>query len=1061
MGTPSIGVALLASMLWLGLALPANSGGPQAVESIPFEASAEGTPPVSTPPGQRLPSPPDFDRDVRPILASRCFACHGPDAGSRKAGLRLDTEDGARSVLTPGSPGQSELYRRVTSPDPDLRMPPPDTPGGHGTPLDPASTQVLRAWIEDGAPWARHWAFAPPVAAELPDPGVHPIDAFIERRLGQEGLDLAPPAEVHTLARRLSFDLVGLPPEPDRVAALGPNPSDADWNAYIDELLDSPHHGERLAHWWLDGARYADTDGFQADATRTNWPWRDWVVEAFQQDMPFDEFTRLQFAGDLLPGAGEDEVLATCFHRNHMHNGEGGRDPEESRVDYVRDRVNTVGTVWLGLTLSCAQCHDHKFDPISQADYYSLTAYFDSIDESGRAGGQATPFLTLRSDRVAGPLGVATEEARVAQERVDRLRERAGPGFSRWFEVQSRRVEGGFQAWRPWIPGSVAAAEGSSLEVDPDGTVRCTTGDAIQEDYVLELVDPGLERVTGFRIEVLVEQPGGLAYTDDGEFILTNVKAQVVGPDPRDVRDLELAGAVASVEGVGVDKQYGPVVGVLDDDPRTGWTTRTRTVAGQTELVIALGEPLHLGSDERVQMRLMHRSTVPKAHIRRFRIAATDQRSSAVRGLGPMPLEELADLGGAPSLDSLPPELAERLLDQFLEDDPTYQDAELRSKRLEAQRAALGTAAGDLRVTVLRERAEPRVTAILERGVWDQRGPPVERGLPGALLSEEVTPAASRLDLANWITSRSHPLTARVLVNQIWQLHFGAGIVRTPADFGIQGARPTHPELLDWLAVDFMEHGWSLRHLVRRIVTSRTYRQSSRVDGALLDRDPENLLLARGPRFRLPSWMIRDAALAASGLLDRTLGGPPVFPYQPPGVWSDPFMGRFEYRPTLGQARHRRTLYSFWRRNIAPTFLFDQADRRTCEVVRRNTNTPLQALTLLNDRSYREAAQALAESTLGEWGASRAADAPDGMVQRMALRVLTRRLEPEELAPLLELQREVREAFELDPVAAREFTRPSPQAVLPVPSDLDPIVLASWVPIAQLLLNLDEAITHG
>ena len=1001
----------------------------------------------------------DFNRDIRPILSEHCFACHGFDENSREAGLRLDTREGATADLggyaavVPGMPADSELISRVVSDDPELLMPPPDS---HRKRLAPSDVALLRRWVHEGAPWGKHWAFVPPRKAVVPR-GAHPVDFFVRRRLRDEGLVPAARAADHALLRRVSFDLTGLPPS---AASPASGLSDRSWEKHVDRLLQSPHFGERMAMWWLDSARYSDTDGFQQDATRTNWPWRDWVVDAFNHNLPFDQFTIEQFAGDLLPEATKEQQLATCFHRNHMNNGEGGRDPEESRVDYVIDRVNTSGTVWLGLTLACTQCHDHKFDPISQRDYYSFAAYFNSIDETGAAGGNAKPILKYMSPYAHRAVLEANALVNRAKAELELARATAEEQADRWVDQQIQRLAQAaeFQAWEWVSPVRLATKEGCQLRQDGESVIQASASDAPQDDYLVTAGSSNLERITGVRLEVFPDDKhtdGKYSFGENGEFILTNLKLLVHSASSSQIREIPLASAVADVNGTGVDKKYANVSGTLDDDPRTGWTTRTKPADVVHQAVFALREPLSLKSDEELEFVLMQRSLDPGALIGRFRLSVTDQPGNAVRSLGQMPLEELNEQirsSRSSTLTSrkLPGELRRRLVDQFLEDHAAFQQAKSRYGRASRQHNDAKKAAGELSVMVLKQRAAPRNTHVLERGVWDKPGEQVSTGVLPAVLPREPSSVPTRLELARWIVSRDNPLTARVIVNQLWQLLFGEGLVRTPGDFGVQGEAPTHPELLDWLAVEFVESGWDVKRLIRLIVCSETYRQSSAVDRALLERDPQNRLLARGARFRLPSWMIRDAQLASSGLLNPAIGGPPVFPYQPEGVWRDQFMGRFRYQPSLGPPQYRRTLYAFWRRTSAPTFLFDTAMRRTCEVAPRRTNTPLQALTLMNDTTALEAARTLAESLLEEHDG-------DALLSEMFHKVLGRRPGIEELSILRREQTSALAFYSRDPEAAAELIRVGQLDSLPETGVAN---LAASMVVANMVFNLDEAITH-
>ena len=1013
-----------------------------------------------------------FARDVLPVLSDRCFHCHGPDENKRKAKLRLDVEAEAKRdrdgthAIAPGKPEQSEVWLRIISQDEDELMPPPDS---HRKALTSDEREVVRRWIKAGAPWGRHWSFEPPVKSPLPGKHQHPVDAFVRDKLASEGMRPSEPGSPHTLIRRIHFDLLGLPPAPETVARWEPRftpPRFASSSRkaehqrqvvsdLVAELLQSPHFGERMAMWWLDAARYADTDGFQQDAQRSNWPWRDWVVQAFNANMPFDQFTIEQFAGDLLPDATPEQRLATCFHRNHMTNGEGGRDPEESRVDYVIDRVNTMGTTWLGLTLGCAQCHSHKFDPVSQTDYYSLSAFFNSIDEDGKAGGGAKPFLAYQS-----PLAeLAVKEAQglvSARDPVERqARTDAEQPFATWLEQQAKAVRGGFKAWHV-LHGTVESQEGTTLAQAADGIVQASGANPFQDDYRL-MAPISLPRITGLKLEVFPHSShtgGGLSRGKSGEFILTDIKVQVRQRGSTQVRDIAVKGAVADVEDQSKTgaREYGRVSGVLDDDPRNGWTTRGAPQNEPHTALFELEQPLVLARDEELIFQLLHRSTGGDANIGRFRVLATDQAGPAVRELRPAPLEELAgSVSGTPTSTQIDVKLRDRLMVQFLEDHAPFQTAKRALDRAKAQLAEAKSAAGKLNVMVLAERKKPRDTFVLVRGVWDKHGDKVTQDVPARIAPWPTGVNRDRLGLARWIVSKDNPLTARVAVNHFWQMLFGAGLVRTPEDFGLQGEPPTHPRLLDWLAVEFMESGWDVKHLLTLIITSETYQQSSAADAKSMDRDPENRLLARGSRFRLPSWMLRDAALQTSGLLNPALGGPPVRPYQPEGVWEELFMGRFTYLPSEGAAQYRRTLYAFWRRTIAPTYLFDTAQRRVCEVRTPRTNTPLQALTLLNDETFLEASRTLAAEAL------RARKGSRDRLQLLFQHVLSREGSSRELAVL---QREVDKAlahYQSHADEAAAFLRVGQTSA---DASLDLPALAAHTLAASLLFNLDEAITH-
>lgn len=989
-----------------------------------------------------------FSREVLPILSENCFSCHGPDESNRKADLRLDSREGALQALVEGKPEASELIARIISDDDDLLMPPPSS---HKSRLKPTQIETLKAWIQSGANWGKHWAYEQPtrssepividkklaVEAPLHFPLRSPVDQFVWARLSKEGHAPSPEAARHTLLRRVTFDLTGLPPSPEELRDF--DGSAASYEAAVDRLLASPHFGERMAMWWLDVARYADTDGFQADSNRENWPWRDWVVEAFNSNMPFDQFTLEQFAGDLLPEATAEQKLATAFHRNHMTNGEGGRDPEESRVDYVLDRVNTMGSVWLGLTLGCTQCHSHKFDPIAQADYYGITAFFNSIDEDGKAGKQAKPYLTYESKYVDR----AIEEAKLLVEKRKgpeaAARQAARKPFEEWLATQKQNTKADNNDWTPLL-GNLESSEGTQLTQSPDAIVQADGPNLNQDDYRL-IAPVKLSRVTGLKLEVMPHEShtrAAFSRGESGEFILTDVKAQVRKIGSSQLRDIAISSAVADFMPSGKGG-YGDVKGLLDDDPRNGWTTKGAPEITTHYTVFAFAEPLRLESDEELIIELRQRSTLGDANIGRFRVLATDQRGPAVTEVGPTPLEQLA------RRQEVDAKLEARLFEQFLADHEAYQAAKRVLDRASAQFNE-AKSAKKAEVMVLAEKPEPRATHILERGVWDKHGEKVDRGgLPSIAPLAIENP--TRADLAKWLTSPENPLTARVWVNHLWQLCFGTGLVKTSEDFGLQGERPSHPELLDWLAVECIESGWNTKHLIKLMVMSSTYRQSSHVDESSLARDPENRLLSRGARFRLPAWMLRDAALHVSGLFHPVIGGPPVKPYQPAGVWEENFMGRFTYQPSEGPAQYRRTLYAFWRRSIAPTFLFDSAQRRSCEVRTPRTNTPLQALTLLNDENYLEASRALAAVVIAK---------PEP-IQEMFLRVLSREPSESEITVLSREHDRALDHYRQHPSDAETFLARgqfSPDPTLPAPE------LAANTIVASMLFNLDEAMTH-
>jgi hypothetical protein len=994
--------------------------------------------------------PVSFSREVLPILSDKCFSCHGPDESHRKADLRLDQRAEAikADAIVPGKAEQSELLARVLSRDADELMPPAES---HKKPLSSVQAATLRRWIDEGAQWGKHWSFEEPVRAKLPG-GIHPVDFFVRSKLKEQGLNPAPPADRHTQLRRVSFGITGLPPSAAEMAAYRKEKSVDAWDRQIDRLLASNHFGERMAMWWLDAARYADTDGYQGDRTRENWPWRDWVIDSFNGNMPFDQFTIEQFAGDLLPDSTPEQKLATCFHRNHMTNGEGGRDPEESRIDYVIDRVNTMGTVWLGLTLGCTQCHSHKFDPISHRDYYSLFAYFNNIDETGGAGTGAKPALKYKSPYAARTFKEAEEYQRRLKPLLDGERVAAETRFDAWLERRVEAVSKGFTPWHVLNAAKLHSVEGTTLKQDSEGVVAASGLSPFQDDYHFR-AGADLSRITGFRLEVFPHEShadGKLSRGASGNFILTDVKLMVQRKGRSEVRDVEFSTAIADVEKKAKGRAYGNIRDTLDDDPRNGWTLAEEELKKAHTGVFALAAPLELAEGEELIFVMLHRSTTGDANIGRFRVSVTDQAGAAVKSLKPMAMTQLAALQ-TNSAGAVEGDLRKALFEQFLEDDREWLRKKAAYDAATAQVSEFKKAMNDQRVMILGERKAVRDSHILVRGVWDAKGEMVAPGVLPAVLPWPVDKSGTRLELAKWLVAENNPLTARVIANHMWSLLFGAGLVRTPDDFGLQGEQPTHPGLLDWLARELMDNGWDLKHLLKVIATSETYRQSGVASAGLRERDPENRLLARAPRFRLSSWMLRDAALKAAGLLNPALGGPPIRPYQPPGIWKEIFMGRFNYKPSVGPAQYRRTVYAFWRRSSAPTFLFDSAQRRVCEVNTRRTNTPLQALTLMNDLSMLEASRQIAANVWEEHTKDSA------RINALFNTILSRSPSKSERAVALRELKRARAHYHNEPEDALRFVERG-QTLL---ANFDNLTeLAAGMLVSSMILNLDEALTH-
>ena len=819
----------------------------------------------------------DFSRDILPILSDNCFQCHGPDASARQGDLRLDdksqafrTTDGL-PIIAPGHSDQSELVRRILSSDSDRVMPPPESKRK----LTSQQIQLLRSWIDQGAPWGTHWAYTKPRQVPLPEVKNvtwprNEIDRFVLARLEVENVPPSRQAARETLIRRVTLDLTGLPPTLAEIDRFLSDTSELAYEKLVDRLLASPRYGERMAWDWLDAARYADTNGFQGDPERTMWPWRVWVVQVINADMPYDQFTIEQLAGDLLPEATKAQKLASGFHRNNMHNGEGGRIAEETRVENVFDRVETTTTVWLGATFTCCRCHDHKYDPFTLRDYYGLYDIFNQMSEDGAGrSGQAAPVIEMFTSE---------ETARVtrAQKRITQLAKEID-----LFELKK-------------FPRA------------PDAPLRESAAKSL---------------------------PG-------------NLPAYIARTEPRKRNIDQLLEAVSYFEGAGQDADY--------------------------------------------------------AKLLKQALAAARELDSAQKAI--------------------------------------------------------------TKVMIMDQRDKPRETFILSKGAYDKPTDiSVTGALPKSLMPERPTPEGTstaqpaspptrltRIDLAKWLVSPENPLTARVTVNRFWQTFFGTGLVKTVEDFGVQGEKPSHPELLDWLAVDLMEHQWDIKALHRRIVTSATYRQDSTVTPELHERDPENRWLARGARFRLPAWMLRDIALAASGLLAGLQGGPSVKPYQPEGIWEEATFGKKKYEQDHGEAIYRRSLYVYWRRIVGPTMFFDSTARQTCSVKQFRTNTPLHALATLNDITYVEAARAMAEQLLRQQ-----LTATESISQAFR-RVLARTPSAAELSILSDRYQRLSEQFTQAPEAALQLLAVGESSRDP---QIDASTHAALTGICQLILNLDEALS--
>ncbi|TWU17387.1 Planctomycete cytochrome C [Novipirellula galeiformis] len=988
-----------------------------------------------------------FSRDVLPILSDRCFHCHGPDPEHREADLRLDDRESAieeMAVIVPMEPDASELIARIISEDHDKLMPPPES---HRKPLTQQEIEILRRWIAEGAKWGTHWSFEKLLRPEPPQLNLHPIDAFVQRQLEEHALQPSTEADRRTLIRRVTLDLIGLPPSPAEVDAFLADDSPQAYENLVDRLLQSPHYGERMAWPWLDAARYADTSGYQGDPERSMWPWRDWVITALNENMPFDQFTIEQIAGDLLPEPTPEQRLATGFNRNHMHNGEGGRIAEETRVENVFDRAETTGTVWLGLTLQCARCHDHKFDPTTNVDYFAFTDFFNQTSEAGRiVGGLAVPpaidyvpeeqrreieKLKHRIAELAEQLVAPSDEADAAQ--------------TVW---ESAWGDGIAEPWRTLDPSVFRSSGGAMISKQADLSLH-VTGERPEQDVYEITFSTEENEIRGLRLEALVDStsPGQSTGRDNGgNFVLSEIEvtARPVNAPESEAVPVKFVGGEADFSQDGF-----PVEHAIDGrvDKTSGWAVSGHKKKEPRWANFYTDEPIGFEQGTVLSVKLRFESRFIQHTMALFRIRVTDAKHPTG------PDAKIATLLRTP-VDQRREADQARLREHFRRFH-WDRSAEI-ARQLDAARRELVTLQANAKpvpVMVMDTRDAPRETFVLVKGIYnDVTDRKVVAAVPSMLppLAEKAEgEAPTRLDLARWIVAPENPLTARVTVNRYWQMFFGRGIVSTMDDFGLQGAQPTHPDLLDWLAVEFVESGWDVKHMHRMIVTSQTYRQSSHVTPESLAQDPENKLLSRAPRYRMPSWMIRDHALAASGLLLPSIGGPPVKPYQPDGIWSEATFGKIRYQADTADKLYRRSLYTFWRRIVGPTILFDAAKRQTCEVNTNLTNTPLHALTTLNDVTYLEAARVLAGRLMKDHPEDR---------DRITMAFVTLTSRPPEAAELELLEHRLESyvaEFRKTPENASElltigdYTRDT---------SLDPAEHAAYTTLLNTLMNLDETL---
>ncbi len=1063
--------------MWMAIALAAGLGWRQA-HAAPGKPAPAAAAPI------------DFNRDIRPILSEHCYTCHGPDEGKRKAGLRLDVKEEAfkalksgRRAVVAGDAKASSLVERVESKDPDEVMPPPQG----GKPLAPAQVAVLRRWVESGAEWSAHWSFVAPARPALPPVRDakwprNELDRFVLAKLEAEGLKPSAEADKATLIRRVTMDLTGLPPTIEEVDGFLADGSADAYGKLVDRLLGRPQYGERMAAHWLDLARFADTSGYHFDGVRFMWLWRDWVIDAFHRNKPFDAFTVEQLAGDMLPNATASQRVATGFVRNNMTNDEGGADPDEYLNKYVVDRVNTLGAVFLGMTVGCAECHDHKYDPIATKEFYRLYAFFHNVPEKG--------LDRIRSDNPPPRLPVPSPEQAVRLVEAEfRLRDAEKTLADRQNELGETQEK--FERETNGRPPEEPARDRVVARVDLDdgldavvGTRRVTgrwtgTNAVVYEPGIAGkalVLDgksaaewtglPPLHRTNAFSSSAWVRWKGagavwsrmepGPGFKGADVFIADNkVQVHLVSAWPED------ALKVRTKEAFAADRWHHVLVTHDGSGKASGlrvWVDgRRRDVDVERDALkggITTDQPLRLGARA-------NEAFLP-ARVDRWtwwdRVLDDEEaRRDALQGFLPI----IAKTGGNRSAEEQE-DLRRFYREVFATDLLRSEVALAKARRLKDE--AFGAIPTTL---VMEEMDPPRDTFVLSRGDFRNRGEKVTAGVPGFLPPLPKDAQANRLGLARWLVDPSHPLMARVTVNRVWSMFLGAGLVKTLNDFGSQGEWPSHPELLDWMAVQFRDGGpvadgsrkgrgrpvrpWDVKELVRMIVTSATYRQSAATSEALMAKDRYNRLLGRGPRLRLDAEFVRDNALAVSGLLDGTVGGPSVKPYQPPGIW-DGTDARYEQ--DKGEKLYRRGMYVFWRRSAHyPSFAtFDAPNREVCTFLRQRTQTPLQSLVLMNDPVYVEAARALAARAWREAPAD-----PKRRLVRAFRHVLGRVPAAEELAVLRSTYATELARFEKDPAAAKALLGVGESAL---PKDVPAPGLAAMTAVANVLLNLNETITR-
>ncbi|QDU25568.1 Planctomycete cytochrome C [Anatilimnocola aggregata] len=989
----------------------------------------------------------NFNRDIKPLLTHRCFTCHGPDEAERKADLRLDLrEEALKGAIKPGQGKASDLYERITSTDPELMMPPPTA---KKPAFSPAEAELIRRWIDEGAQYDMHWAYVPvtrpatPVVKNQAWPRGD-IDRFI--LAAQEEVNLGPSAaaDKRTLLRRLNFDLLGLPPTPPELDAFVKDDSPQAYERVVDRLLASQHFGERLALYWLDVVRYADTGGYHSDNHRDVALYRDYVIQAFNNNKPFDQFTREQLAGDLLPDATSEQRIASGFNRLLQTTQEGGAQPKEYTAKYVADRVRNTASIFMASTMGCSECHNHKFDPFTARDFYSMGAFFADVSERAVGGQEQTKIPTAAQQQQQQELEA---QLAVAKQKLTAKTPELIAAQAKWEEEFTAALTDTSSTWLAVKPEKAESSGGAKLEVKDDSSLLSTGKNPAKDNYTITLASD-LPKITAIRLEALTDDTLAKKSLSrgNGNFVLSEVEIERVAADGKAER-VKIAAAEADYS-----QPTFPIAQAIDGNASTGWAGNGHMEAKSRTAAFILAEPITLAADERLQVKLLHQSQHAQHNIGRFRLALTTAGKPSLSGSS-LPAEIASLL--AIQADQRNAKQKETLASYYRDIAPELKPARDEIAKLEQQQKTL---VASFPSTLVSMSVAPRTVRILPRGNWlDDSGEVVLPAVPGFLSKSPANPneRLTRLDLANWLLAKDHPLTARVFVNRLWKLYFGRGLSRSLEDFGLQGEYPTHPALLDWLAAEFVESGWDVKHLIKLMVMSNTYQQTSTLSAQSREHDPLNNLFTRQNRWRIEAEMVRDNALAISGLLVTKIGGPSVKPYQPAGYWQYLNFPKREWQNDKGESQYRRGLYTYWQRTfIHPSLAaFDAPSREECTVQRPVSNTPQQALVLLNDPTYVEAARALAGRIVSDGGG----DVPSRLTFAYK-QTLLREPTAAEAKLLTSLYEKHLEQFKADTAAAEQLQTVGDSKPA---AGQDAAELAAWTSIARVLLNLHETIVRN